>query len=39
MATIKITNTDEGVIVERVGENNGNNGNDNDNKSEEGASE
>ena len=36
MATIKITNTDEGVIVERVGENNGN---DNDNKSEEGASE
>lgn len=39
MATIKITNTDEGVIVERVGENNGKNGNDNDNKSEEGASE
>ena len=39
MATIKITNTDEGVIVERVGENKGNNGNDNDNKSEEGASE
>ena len=39
MATVKITQTDEGVIVERVGENNGNNGNDNDNKSEEGASE
>lgn len=38
MPTVKITNTDEGVIVERVG-NNGNNGNDNDNKSEEGASE
>ena len=36
MATIKITNTDEGVIVERVG-NNGNNGNDNDNKNEEEA--
>ena len=39
MATVKITQTDEGVIVERVGENNGNNGNDNDNKSEEGSSE
>ena len=39
MPTVKITNTDEGVIVERVGENSDNNGNDNDNKSEEGASE
>ena len=39
MATVKITQTDEGLLVERVGENNGNNGNDNDNKSEEGASE
>ena len=38
MPTVKITNTDEGVIVERVG-NNGNNGNDNDNKSEAGSSE
>ena len=36
MATVKITQTDEGVIVERVG-NNGNNDNDNDNKSEEEA--
>ena len=33
MATVKITQTDEGVIVERVGENNGNN-NDNDNENE-----
>ena len=31
MATIKITNTDEGVIVERVGNENGNE-NDNDNE-------
>lgn len=41
MATVKITNTDEGLLVERVGENNGNNDNDNDNennnKSEEEA--
>ena len=36
MATVKITQTDEGVIVERVG-NNGNNDNDNDNNSEEEA--
>lgn len=33
MATIKITNTDEGVIVERVG-NNGNNGNENGNEND-----
>ena len=33
MPTVKITNTDEGVIVERVG-NNGNNGNENGNKNE-----
>lgn len=41
MATVKITQTDEGVIVERVGENNGNNGNDNenDNKNEEEATD
>ena len=38
MPTVKITNTDEGVIVERVG-NNGNNDNGNEDKSEEGASE
>ena len=40
MATVKITQTDEGVIVERVGENNGNNDNDNENEheSEEGTS-
>ena len=35
MATVKITQTDEGVIVERVGENNGNdNDNENDNENE-----
>lgn len=35
MATVKITQTDEGVIVERVGENNGNdNENDNENENE-----
>lgn len=34
MATVKITQTDEGLLVERVGENNGNNGNDNDNENE-----
>ena len=34
MATVKITQTDEGVIVERVGSENDN---DNDNKSEEEA--
>ena len=34
MATIKITNTDEGLLVERVGENNGNNDNDNENENE-----
>ena len=41
MATVKITQTDEGLLVERVGENNGNNDNDNekDNESEEGTSE
>ena len=39
MATVKITQTDEGLLVERVGENNGNNDNDNENESEEGASE
>ena len=38
MATVKITQTDEGVIVERVGENNGNE-NDNESDNEEGASE
>ena len=38
MATVKITQTDEGLLVEQVG-NNGNNGNDNENESEEGASE
>ena len=39
MTTVKITQTDEGLLVERVGENNGNNDNenDNDNKSEEEA--
>ena len=41
MATVKITQTDEGLLVERVGENNGNNGNDNenDNKNEEEATD
>ena len=35
MATVKITQTDEGVIVERVGENNGNdNENENENENE-----
>ena len=37
MATVKITQTDEGVIVERVGNDN-ENVNENDNKSEEEAS-
>ena len=35
MTTVKITQTDEGLLVERVGENNGNNDNDNDNENEE----
>ena len=35
MTTVKITQTDEGLLVERVGDNNGNNGNDNDNENEE----
>lgn len=35
MTTVKITQTDEGLLVERVGENNGNNDNDNDNDNEE----
>ena len=41
MATVKITQTDEGLLVERFGENNGNNGNDNenDNKNEEEATD
>ena len=40
MATVKITQTDEGLLVERVGNENVNeNDNENDNKSEEGASE
>lgn len=40
MTTVKITQTDEGLLVERVGENNVNdNENDNDNKSEEEASD
>ena len=41
MTTVKITQTDEGLLVERVGENNGNNGNDNenDNKNEEEATD
>lgn len=30
MATVKITQTDEGLLVEQVGENNGNNDNDNE---------
>lgn len=35
MATVKITQTDEGLLVERVGENNGNdNENDNENENE-----
>ena len=35
MPTVKITNTDEGVIVERVGNNgNNDNGNENDNENE-----
>ena len=34
MATVKITQTDEGLLVERVGNENGN---ENDNKSEEEA--
>ena len=38
MATVKITQTDEGVIVERVGNDN-ENVNENENESEEGASE
>lgn len=38
MATVKITQTDEGLLVERVGNENVNeNDNDNDNKSEEEA--
>ena len=34
MATVKITQTDEGLLVERVGENSGNNGNDKDNEND-----
>ena len=30
MATVKITQTDEGLLVERVGENDGNNDHEND---------
>ena len=38
MTTVKITQTDEGLLVERVGNENVNeNDNDNDNKSEEEA--
>ena len=36
MTTVKITQTDEGLLVERVGNENGNeNDNDNDNENEE----
>ena len=34
MTTVKITQTDEGLLVERVGNDNGNNDNDNDNDNE-----
>lgn len=39
MATVKITQTDEGVIVERVGSGNNDNDNDNDDKNKEEATD
>ena len=34
MTTVKITQTDEGLLVERVGNENGNNWNDNENEND-----